>query len=554
MAKEHAVSDPNTFTKVFLDLRSALDRNHQIVLTSALIPTCTAGTFLQSLPGKQLPLGGAAVTADDPTNPTLLSVTGRHPGPWAIPNIQGIALSDIDIRVTFYLVQATGAVTDTLEIVGATMALLQGKILLSGKLQPDATLALQFATANQATPLVALTDVVATLTSSRGVSLAVDDVPLFRSIPITGFDLRFGYAPGITTVAALTAQLNSTWQIIDGGAFALAHPCVSVRVERGPSDADGALSNLCAVRLRANMAIGSEQFAVSVDMGESDEMTLEVMASEGQVVPTLVDIAGAAGGATLRDAVQTAVQTIGLGELVADGIAIGFNVSARKLTQVTLSGHMVLCGGLVHLTMQLLPFLTFTGLLPRARPGQTTRGPSISVNALATQVLGNAADLPHIGVSEMALFAYPHLGFYSVSINTTEDWLWDLSGNGAGPTLTLQQLGFNAERSLQTVSGDISVTVSLGGFVVNLLAEYRGSGAGWLLSGSGAQSGNGVAGAEFVRDVAAKIGAKAPDALLQAVQGLRIVNVAVTIDTLTKAFTFTGETLATFRRKNNRSK
>jgi hypothetical protein len=534
--------DPNALTPILAALNAALGGRSQIILTSLLVPAGPVRVFLDGLPARQLPLTGAAITADDAANPTTVAVTGRQAGPWTIPNIAHVTLSDIDVRLNLQIESGTGSVSTTFTVLGATIGSVQNQILLSGSLQSDATLALQVAAANHSTPVVALADVVAVLTSSASVSLAVSALPLFQSIPIGGVDLRFGYVANTTTVVTLSAQLNATWSIIDNGAFALAHPSVSVHAECGPPDADGVPAIEYAVRLSAETMIASAQFGVFVDIGDADALTVEVVPANGQLVPGLLDIATAAGGAALHDAVQSAVQTIGLGDLNVDGITIGFSVSARKLTQITLAGHMTLGGGRVDLTMQLLPDFVFTGSLPMPGHGRPALASGISVNALATQVLGDAADLPHIDVTELSLFAYPHLGTYRLFITTTEDWAWDLSGHGTGPTLTLQQFGFHAERSPQGVSGGIYVAVALGGFDISLSADYRGRGNGWLLKGDGAQPGDGVPLGDFVRDVAGKIGATVPDALLQAVESLRIVIVALTVDTQAKAFSFIAET------------
>jgi hypothetical protein len=95
----------------------------------------------------------------------------------------------------------------------------------------------------------------------------------------------------------------------------------------------------------------------------------------------------------------------------------------------------------------------------------------------------------------------------------------------------------------QMASGQFSGTLNLGGFAIGLSAAARGSNAGWLLNGYAEQpTGSYVPVGDFLSDLATKLGISVPDALVQAVQSLRIANLTITLDTQSKAFSFNGDT------------
>jgi hypothetical protein len=523
---------PNALTPVLAGLQAALV-DGAITLTPALIPAGTTQVFLKSLAGGQLQLQAADVISNDPYNPTQIVVTGLQPGPWPIPNVPGIALSGINVKLALTLDAVTGSVMDAFEIPGATIsapnASTKDALLLSGALLPDASFSLQLAAANQANPVVGLAGAIAALSAPSVISLAVQDLPLFNSITISEVVLRFSFVPGVTSSITLGSQLSDSWPIINNGTFklTLANPSVSVTAQYRPPNALGTIRISSAVRLHADTTIDSAHLAVFVDLGNSDEMT--VIVKEAQRLPDLVSMARAVGGDTLRDTVGNARRLIDLGDIEVDAIAVGFIVSTATLTRVTLSGRAVLGDVQIGLTMQLLPDFTISAALQ-----QDVLFPS---DRLVQQVLGSAGALPPFKITGLSLFAAPHLQTYSLFVDTTEDCTWNLLDGQLG----LRNFGFQAERSANITSGSVFANVTLGGFDIGFSANYRGGHAGWLLSGTGAQP-YGVDVGTFLPDVADKLNVTVPRTLLDAVKTLRIVSVAMSVDTSTRAFTFSCDT------------
>lgn len=534
MAMAAPTSAPGALGPLVDSFAAAIDAQGHIVVTAAMLPNCDAKSFIATVPNAHLSLDHASVSHDAAS----VTLTGLSAGSWQIPAMPGITLSDAQVRIVFTASGASGAMAGAVTVDSLTMGLLHSTILLSGAAKADGSVSLSVSPQNHQTPTVSLADLVAVITANSIANFVVQNVPLFQTIPISGIDLAFGHAAETPVSISLTAQLGSTWTIIDGGLFALNNPAVTVSATRGAKDGKTAF----AANLHATTSVGASSFAVTVDLAGSDPLELRVVPAAGQTVPTLLDIASAIGGASLRSAVDSSVNALGLGTIAIDAMRADFSVSTRKLTQVSLDGHLTLGGGRVDLALQMLPDLMFTGTLAKTAAGQPV--PTIALNALAAQVLRDSADLPSVLVDQLDLSAYPHLGTYSVKAHTSENWAWDVSGTGAGTTLALQQISFHAERSPQGATGGLQAQLGLSGFAVNLSAEYAKPGAGWLLTGTGANP-RGVNVSDLVRDLLAKLGATATGDLVSAVQNLRVANLAATLDTHTKSFTFAADTTTT---------
>jgi hypothetical protein len=533
------MSSSTALGALLTQLSAAINIDGQIVLTPSLVPPGVLHSFLDALPGGRMPLTNAVMTPNDPASPTALSLTGRHAGPWQVPNVPALSLSDIDVRLSFRSDPVHNTVIGTFEVLDATLHVQQRSVPLVGTLLPSGWLSLHATTAGGGTgPLVPLAETVTLLASSHATDLAV--IPLFGSAAISALDLQFGFLPGTTTSVILTAQLGDTWSIVDGGAFALSEPSLSVDLYFQPTAA-GTVRTSRGFSVSAGTTIASKPLRIAVDIGGFDVVEARVAPADGQSFPPLADIASAVGGKILHDsvegAVQRAVQAIELGEIAVDDIAVAFSFSARKLMRVMVSGHAQLAGGLIEVSMELLPEFTLILSSPELPGGLPVPGQTIALDVLAKQILGDSASLPHLDISELVLFADPHSNDYRAYVMTDEDWAWDMSAHGAGPTLTLQQVSLSAERTQQGVTGGLGAAVSLGGFDFGLSADYLGSGAGWLLSGSAAQD-QPVALGTFVGDVAQKLGVPAPTDLVNAIGTIQIASVDIAIDTHDKSFQF----------------
>jgi hypothetical protein len=522
-------------------LDAALGADRRLTIESAMLPPGLVLDFTDTLPGRQILLEGAAVTR--PTA-NAVEVVGRITGPWPLPHIDLISLSDIDVAILFRQDQAAQPIAGEITVTGARMASLQNWILLSGTVQPGGSVALQVSPQNNLSPSVALSDVVAVVTASRLADMAPQGVALFEQVPISAVALAFGFAADAVTAIDLTIVINAVWSIIGSGLFALANPKIRLSARHTPRPDGGEVRIRFAATLAATTTIAGAQFEIALDLSDEDILDFAVLPKDGQPLPGLMDLAEAVGGDALKSAVAAGIQALGLGDLTVDGIEVGFSVSAQRLTRVSLSSHFSLAGGRIDTVVQLLPNFVFYGSLATAAKAAGPTPSGISLDALATRVLGSAADLPPLVVTELSLFADPQLGTYSIAVATTEDWSWDISGHGAGPSLILQGIGFDAEKSPQDIEGALYLMLALSGFKIGLSAQYRGSGAGWLLTGSGADS-DGEPLATFLRDLAQKLGAALPDDLVQAVPDIRLVAVQVIIDTHLKSFQFSCDTRST---------
>ncbi|HEX8110301.1 MAG TPA: hypothetical protein VF516_21365 [Kofleriaceae bacterium] len=527
-------------------LKSRLEASHpvdgRLTLKPEMIPDGDFLAFLRTLPQQQLVLEDPKVTPTGSPAITRLDVAGQVRGSWTVPFVNGGLLSSIQVKISFLQTSASGPILSTLAISQATLALAGKPISVSGSTLPGTLLlTLTLLPTGPHKQVFSLHDALAFLSGSSS-SLAPQGISLFDQIQLSGVQLSFGFAPGSSTYFEISADANGDWDIIDGGLFALKGVGVSVLAVHRPAKAGGADLSL-AGNVHATTRIASSDFQILLYLLGRNRLEFDVLPSSTQVLPGLAELAGHLGGEALKSAVQDGVKALGLGDISIDRIRVGFDLVHRKLLYVTLQSHLTLAGGQIFLYTQ-LPDFSFYGGLPPAIKGQPAAPSRISVQALATHVFGEAADLPELAITQLCLFAYPGQGTYRIEVLTEEDWKWDPTGRGTGPFLALENLGVNLERSPQSVSGGITVGANLGGFEIVFNAQYLGKGLGWLFTGLGATE-HGVPVGTFLQDVAQKIGASVPPALLQAVQSLEIHQLTVVFDTHQKSFQFTADTTTT---------
>ncbi len=511
-------------------LDAATDGGKRLTLAAALLPPGDALALVRTMPGAMLVLDDAAIGFPDAAT---LEVGGRVAGPWSIPHIDGLTLADIDLRIAFRQGEAGGPITSAVAIRSATLT---SGVLMAGSGQPDGTVRLGVAPDNRMIPTLPVSTVMAGITAGRQTDVVPAGLTRFDAVPFSGIDLRFGFAPEAATAIALTATVSGNWAIIDSGIFTLDDIGLTLRAIHRPS-ATGAPVVQSAATVRATTTIVSGTYDVAVALSGGDELELSVVPRDGRLLPALADLAAMIGGAALRSDVQRGIDLLGLGDISVDGITVRFAPAVRKLLGVELSGHFMLAGGEVDLSVTLWPEFGFGGGLSRRPDGTPPSG--IALDALAQRVLGDAAGLPKLTVTDLAFSAYPDQGSYRISVTLSEDWTWEF--DGSGPALTLRDVEFDAARTRAGVSGGLAVSFALGGFAIALSAQYRGAGAGWLLSGNGAESGSIPLGA-FLSDVAAKFGIAIPDAITQAAGTFQLVSVTMALDTKIKAFALACDT------------
>jgi hypothetical protein len=515
----------------------------RLTLTPSVVPDGAFLAFLQTLPQQQLIVENPHFLPTG-TPATRLDISGTVYGSWTIPHIAGGKVSGIQITISFLKNRQADPILSTLAVTQGTLTLSGKPVPVVGQMIPGSVLlSFMLQQPTELAPTFSLSEAVNFLGGSRYGSMVPLGVPIFDTVHLSGGQLTFGFDPAAPTAFSVTADVNGDWEIIEGGMFTLKKVGLTlIAIYEITLPGDPAVVSF-AGNVHATTQIANADFDIFLRLANKAVWELGVLPRSGQLIPGLLDLASHVGGDSLKSTVQTGVKTLGLGDISIDGIQVGFDLAHRKFLYLDLRSHITVGGGKVFLYTRLPDFQFYGGLPPRPK-GDNPVPSGISVKALASQALGEEADMPELTITQLSLYAYPSQGTYRMDIRTEEDWSWDLSGTGKGPSLTLEQLGVNFEKSPQTASGGLFVAANLGGFEVTFSAQYQGRGLGWLFIGTGSQE-HTVPLGTFVQDVAQKIGASVPSALLQAVQGVEINNLNVVFDTKQKSFQFTADTTVT---------
>jgi hypothetical protein len=218
---------------------------------------------------------------------------------------------------------------------------------------------------------------------------------------------------------------------------------------------------------------------------------------------------------------------------VIDSLVANFTITnpfgTGRTVFVTVGGNVCVVGA---------PFGIYVDLPDVAATALLSAPTAVQLSKVAAEVgLPAPLDVANLTIDTMEFYA-DKAGSLSFSTIMAQNSPWSLDvGQITSVSATLTR------PAGQTASGQFSGTLNLGGFAIGLSAAARGSNAGWLLNGYAEQpNGSYVPVGDFLSDLATKLGITVPDALVQAVQSLRIANLTITLDTQSKAFSFNGDT------------
>jgi hypothetical protein len=509
----------------------------QLVLPADFVPLGPVADFIALLPDQRLVLEKAQVNSPRAARITRVSVTGRVTGNWPVPHFDGTALTEIDVELVFDQPAPGQPIASALNIAKTKVASPQGAMALKGALQPGGALLLG-AAPGEAAPTVNAGAIVAGLVDSPEAGAILRAVPLFASLPISGVSVTIGLGSATFTSAELAVRASGIWSILGNDVLALRDPGIAVAVtRRGAAGAPYGRQSHEAM-LRATTLVGGAPFDVTLAISDASVVEVSISPQSGSVVPALADLARLIGGDAVGGALATGLNALGFDTIAIDSFQVGLDWSAPRLSWAALNGHFTLAGGTLNTTVQLLPRLAITATLPRAMAGSPTPHAAIRLDVLAAHVLGESAGLPATELDGFSLFADPGAGAYSVMAGIATDWRWQISDGG--PAITLSDVTLNAAKGAGGVSGGLAVLWSIGGFDIGISGDYRGSGQGWLLSGSATQEQPADAGA-LLAELGSELGVGIPAVMAEAVSSLRIAQLGATLDTQSKSFEFNAE-------------
>ena len=513
--------DSNALKSAWL---SARQTDGSLQLTPDLVPPGDLSLMIQTMPQQKLLLQGTQI-ADGAGGAVALS--GVTAGPWALPRLSGCTLGNLSLSIEAS--QTPAALICSCQLAQAALQLGSRTLEVSGHLVDGGRLSLALATKPDGSGPADLLDVLAACGLDGKIP---SGIPAFQALRLSTLQLVCGFDAAAALEFDFGAALAGQWDAIPG-VLTLANPALALQagnLMRGTSPCRS-----FAAQLYATAAIAGQPFAIVVHL-TNREWELEVLPQSGQLLPGLLDLASLAGGQSLQSTLKGGLDALGLGAIAISAVRLGFSPGANALGWIEVRGQTSLAGANLLISLR-LPELELSATLPSSPKGQTAAAAGISLRALATQLVGEAGDLPDLSITSLSLQASPGTGAYSLSAVTEEDWTWDISANGSGPRLSLQQVSCDFQKTSTGTTGGLGAVLSLGGFDLSLSGQYQGKGAGWLLSGSAASQ-QSVPIGNILADAAQKLGVSIPDALTSTLQGLNINSLQLVADTHSKSFQF----------------
>src|SRR3990172_3603566 len=357
------------------DLQNRLKQafqNGQLVLTRDLVDESKIGDFLNGLPETQLPVqlsNQNDIKLSGTTFPQTLSFKGSASDKWPVVGIGEDVFTLSSVTVTFEQNSEESEVTGKLELEGK-LAVSATDVLVSGELSENGDLQLGLVSGTGLQ--INLSEIVDFVTHASFKLTLSNVITLFQKVSIKEFNFVFGFVQTASTLLNFKTEIvgvNSKWDFIPG--FKVENLGVNIHAQY--ANLGGESPNLSfSGNVTGKLKIGQE-FDIVMSFQEGNHWELAVYPSSNNLLPGLSDLAGLAGGDSLKQAVQNGFKSLGLDAFSVTAANIGFQLSPAKVNYVSMRGHMQIAG--VDIDVQArLPDFQFAGNL--------SQGSKISVKSI----------------------------------------------------------------------------------------------------------------------------------------------------------------------------
>jgi hypothetical protein len=489
--------------------------NGVLVLVKDLTQVGGIDNFIGSLPGQQIRLINPQIDFQDRASPPKLTLTGSISDSWKLKGLTGDGVQISGARLVFTQAQAGSMITGELFIDGA-FTISSNTIALAGVL--TASNSVQFTQKTQNAVSLPLLDIVNFMSDSRMGDSLPTGVAIFDNVPVTVLGVTLGYGSSEFAALSFTTDTNSDWEIITG-LVSLKKVGVTLNANYSPGSL-GRVRNAFSGNIHATFNIGRD-FSVVLALRTRDFWELEIIPANGNILPTLADLATLAGGNDLQNSVKAGIDNIGLGEIALDSVRIGVNLGARTLSYVRIDGHIQFAGKAANIQVQ-LPDFQFGGSLSKDTP--------ISLKEIITHYFGAADNFPEVNIAELDISAQPSISYYGVHGSIESEEL------RFGP-IALNQVTFDIEKSSNSLSGAIAAAFRIADTDIFISAANPGSNAGWEFKG-GTGPGQQIPIGKLITDLAGKFG---DVTLPPVIEGLVIQNLGASFNTKSGDFLVTCE-------------
>lgn len=430
-------------------LLSQRTNNGELTLDTTLIDEGNMAVFLKTLPGGTLALKNASHTFYT-LSPQSLVIEGTLKDPWTLAAVQGSTLSNARVQMAFR--QQGNTLTGAFTLSDAQLVTnTRFAVTLRGELRPDNLLHL-FLPEPSDTPV----SIVPVINFANNPGLAyLPPLPLFQNGGVKLFDLVFGFGATDNYMFQFASQSGNDWPI--AGGVAIKKTGVTFVISRDSSQIATGKSSFHG-SIFGTLTIGQD-FFVSIAIQSPTLWVLEVIPSNGNILPGLEDLAYFIGGADLQKTIAGGLKAVDLDTIAIDGVKIAFNYQDKKLNYIAIRSHITIAGVQINVATQLPDFQLAGSLAP---------GNTISIKAMVQHFFGVSDKIPEININRLNASMYPKMGIYALDCTISTDWSYEIS---SGKSLSLQQVAFSIQKSAAGVSGGIAAVLGIAGVNLSVSAS-----------------------------------------------------------------------------------
>ncbi|TQS39952.1 DUF6603 domain-containing protein [Cryptosporangium phraense] len=450
--------DSRSLADVATQLKAQLNGSGDLPLTAGVLGTGgPLNQFLPTVPGGQIVLRQPRFDVAATSWPQTLTVTGPVTAVWPVSALAPDALTVQTSTVTITRDHVGAAATVAFSVDG-TVQVDTLRLSVTGVLGADALLRCSLGTGTHALP--GLPELV-NLVSNGALPITLPSgLPFLQSLKLRELDLLVGFGTATQTSLLVGLDASLDWPIVDPD-FVLK----SIRATLTAAHRAATSTLSVGAELDASVVIG-RQFDLSLQLG-GPVWTLDLKPASG-VLPSLADLAGLIGGASLQSSVQSGTTAVGLGEIGIDDVRISFDPFGGTLQRILIAGHVVLADVRVDLVTALPDFALAGGL---------AFGETIHLKALFEHFFGTASGFPDVVVTEFAFHGQPSTGSYGLEIVADDD---DLA---IGP-IGLRSVSIVVEKSSAGVTGAVAADVVIGGVDLVIEASHPEEDGPWVFAGA----------------------------------------------------------------------
>lgn len=468
--------------------------------------------FINSLPARQLLFSQPNLQLDEANK--KLTISGQATESWPIIGLNGKTVEVNHMQVIVTEESGLENLTVAMQINGIITVGI-ADLTVAGQLIDDHHVRFQLSGLVDENHL--FTDI-AQVINPNGLVNYLPDIDLFNKIPFSAFSVAFGFSRQSITTVSFTSNINTDWQIIDKIA---AVKQIGVTINSNFQFSPGGFVHSFSGDIHGVLKI-VEDFSVKLALKEQDDWEVEVIPSDGNVLPAFGALFGLIGGSSVQQEFEQGLSTLGLGAVAIDDIKVGFSIQSKAIKRIFILGHIILDQIRFDISL-LLPTLEIHGSLSPTTP--------IHLKALADKHLPSGSIFPVVDIESLDISARIKDKIFSLSAYISSDFQIAVAHLAIG----FKDVNFEIRKTPEGATGFIDATISIADYDFSILAQHLDANGGWHFEGQ-TDTGEDIPIGTLIQHIATQF--KVDQHLPDPIKSLTVKDLFIAFDTKTKDFTY----------------